>query len=449
MARKSLSSIVVCLGFLSAAALGAEKDGTGLTIRKARETQPATQAAMLKSTDDRIIDYTKAIAAHPDAVEYQTLLAGAYLQKVRETGDGRYLDRATQLVENVISDHGDNYEALRLRTELEMNRHHFELAAVYSRDLTQLFPADASNFGILGDALMELGQYERAKQAYEIMVKRVPNLFSYNRLAYYTFITGNWEGALQLMKAAVAAGSPSPEHRAWCLVELGDLYFKAGHWDNARTEYMHALATFANYHRAYAGLGRVQGAQGDTLGAIESYRHAQAIIPLPEYASNLEYLYSLKGMKEEARKQSELLDVVDRLARANHETTNRNLALAYADTDRNLDRALELVEAEMEGRKDVYSYDALAWVLYKNKRFHEAELAMEQALKEQTPEPIFNYHAGMIAEALGKRASCVRHLRQALSLNAKFDLRQAAVAELTLRNVRTSGFVGDSRSSTR
>lgn len=242
------------------------------------------------------------------------------------------------------------------------------------------------------------------------------------------------------MKAAVAAGSPLPEHRAWCLVELGDLYFKAGHWDNARAEYVQALANFAGYHRAYAGLGRVQGAQGDTLGAIESYRHAQAVIPLPEYAANLAYLYSIQGMKEQARKQNELIDVVDRLARANHETTNRSLAFAYADADRNLDRALELVQAEMEGRKDVYSYDALAWVVYKNGRFLEAEAAMEQALKQQTPEPSFKYHAGMIAAALGKRASCIRHLRDALSLNPKFDLRQTAIAERTLRNVRTSGF---------
>ncbi len=324
-----------------------------------------------------------------------------------------------------------------------MHRHHFELAAAYSRDLTVLFPADVSNFGILGDALMELGEYAKAKQAYETMVKRSPNLFSYNRLAYYTFVTGNWEASLQLMKAAVAAGSSSPEHRAWCQVELGDLYFKAGLWDNARTEYLNALASFAGYHRAYAGLGRVQGAQGDTVGAIASYRQAQAVIPLPEYASNLEYLYSLKGMKAEARKQRDLVDVIDRLARANHEATNRNLALAYADADRNLDRALELVEAEMEGRKDVYSYDALAWVLYKNGRFIEAEKAVEQALQERTPEPSFKYHAGMIAGALGKRASCITQLQQALSWNAKFDLRQAAIAESTLRNLKALGFIGE------
>ena len=60
----------------------------------------------------------------------------------------------------------------------------------------------------------------------------------------------------------------------------------------------------------------------------------------------------------------ELLDVVDQLARANGEKANRNLVFAFADHDIKLDRALELARAELEFRRDIYSYDALAWALY-------------------------------------------------------------------------------------
>ncbi len=64
----------------------------------------------------------------------------------------------------------------------------------------------------------------------------------------------------------------------------------------------------------------------------------------------------------------------------------------------------------------------------------EAGRAINQALEKHTPEASFYYHAGMIAEAAGNKEDCRRHLQKALSLNPKFDLRQAAIAELTLRN---------------
>src|SRR5437016_5897038 len=72
-----------------------------------------------------------------------------------------------------------------------------------------------------------------------------------------------------------------------------------------------------------------------------------------------------RGLRPAAKRQRELIDFVDKMARANHEKANRSLALVYADQDRNLDRALELAEAELEVRGDVYTYDALAWVLFK------------------------------------------------------------------------------------
>ena len=57
-------------------------------------------------------------------------------------------------------------------------------------------------------------------------------------------------------------------------------------------------------------------------------------------------------------------------------------------------------------RQDVYTYDALAWTLYKNKQCSEAQQATERALKMDTPEPSFYSHAGMIALDLGRKTGC-------------------------------------------
>src|SRR5271169_3561160 len=112
------------------------------------------QAARLK-TDERIAMYGTMIQTKPENLHYQNLLAGSYIQKMRETTDFSYLDRAAQIVGNVISADSQNYEALRLRSEIELERHHFKQVAEYSRQLMSIAANDPWNWGTLGDALID------------------------------------------------------------------------------------------------------------------------------------------------------------------------------------------------------------------------------------------------------------------------------------------------------
>lgn len=355
--------------------------------------------AVAGQTDDRIARYQKLAKERPGDAKPLNLLAKAYLQKVRETTDFSYLERASRLVEGVLASHGGNYEAMRLRSEIDLERHNFSQVAEYSEELTKLAPGDPWNWGTLGDASMELGQYERAAAAYQKMVTLQPGLSSLNRLSYYLFVTGNADGAIAAMKQAIAAGSTSPEHVAWCLADLGQMQVKTGKVADARTSFESALKQFPGYHPAYGGLGKVDAAQGKIKSAIDNYKRAQAAVPLPEYAAALHDLYLKQGLKAEAKKQLDLIDLVDQMARAAGEKTDRKLAIIYADQGRKLDRALELVQEELKVRQDVYTYDALAWVLFKNGRHSEAREAMKRAMALNTPEPSFRLHAAAIDAA--------------------------------------------------
>ena len=386
-------------------------------------------------TDERIAAYEKQVASKPEDLHYQNLLAGAYIQKMRETTDFGYIDRASRILNKVLSLEPGNYEALRLRSEIGLERHQFAEVAGFSRKMILAAPDDAWNWGTLGDALMELGQYDGAAEAYQKMVTLRPNQSSYNRVSYYRWVMGDAKGAIAIMQQAVTAGSPSPENTAWCLVDLGNLYFKTGRTVEAAQAYTSALQTFSRYYPAYAGLGRVQAAEGRYDDAIASFKRAQSAVPMPEYAAALADLYERTGRKTEARRQIELIDVVDKMARANTEKTNRNLALVFADEDRNLGRALELAQAELAVRGDVYTYDALAWALFKNGKAGEAGRAASTALRFGTPEPAFYYHAAVIANALGNKAEARMHLERALALNPNFDPRQAEIARVTLRSL--------------
>jgi len=99
-------------------------------------------------------------------------------------------------------------------------------------------------------------------------------------------------------------------------------------------------------------------------------------------------------------RRKRLIETIDTLGKANGEKANRNLALIYADHNWNPGRALELATAELEFRKDIYTYDALAWALYKNGRLDESAKAMNQAMKLKTPEPSFQQHAKLIQDSI-------------------------------------------------
>jgi tetratricopeptide (TPR) repeat protein len=391
-----------------------------LFIAQSRVPQPK-----VAQTDERISKLQK----QPVTPAQQCQLAKAYIQKMRETVDFGYLDRASKLVDSVLIHDPSYMEAIRLRSEIGMERHEFQKVADYSQAIVKLAPNDPWSWGMLGDASMELAKYDEAETAYKRMVSIKPDLSSYNRIAYYQFVTGNSEAAINLMRHAIESGADSPENTAWCLVDLGGMLFKTGKISDARTVYEQALVEFPGYYPAFAGLGRIAAAGEKWDLAIQNYKKAQAAVPMPEYAAALNSIYTKLGNTVEAKKQRDLIDVIETMGRAGGEKTNRNLALLFADEDRNLTRALELVQNEVKVRPDIYTHDALAWVLFKLKRYPEAETASNYAISLGTAEPVFYYHAGMIAAARGNKADAKIYLQKALTLNPRFDPDQSSAAK--------------------
>jgi tetratricopeptide (TPR) repeat protein len=374
------------------------------------------------STDERIKTCEKLLAATPGVLKLQIELTSAYLQKLRESADFTYLDRASKLVNQMLEADGGSLVAMRFQNEIDLQRHDFQGVAERAQDMLKYAPSDAGSWANLGDALMELGEYPRAEAAYLRMFSLRPGLASYNRLAWYRFVTGDPETAISLMREAVAAGDPAPENTAWCLAELGDMYFKTGKLSEARSAYASALDTFPTLHRALAGMGRVNAAQDHSEEAIQNYLRAQSIVPLPDYAAALEDLYSAAGQTRKANEQRALIATIEKLGQANKERLNRNLALLLADHDRDLNVALTLIETELPLRGDVYTWDAYSWILFKLHRLSDAQAASVKALRLGTPEPVFYYHAEQIAKALGDEKATYQYSAQLAALNPNFDV---------------------------
>ena len=375
------------------------------------------------TTDQRVTLLAAQLKATPADPLIRIELAGAYLQKMRETTDGAYLERARRLVNETILQHPQHYEARRRHLEIEMMVHHFKQVVTMGSKLLVERPTDVVVLGLVGDAYMERGDYDRASDAYQKMSDLRPSLASYNRIAFYRFVTGDSVGAIEAMRLAIRAGSPEPENLAWCLTDLGMMLWKTGAVNEAERAFREALARFPGYHPALSGLGRVESARGRHESAIQSFLAAQSRVPLPEYAALLAKLYRQTGQKGAAAQQLALLNVADQLDKAAGETANRHLALAYADLEHRLPRALELARAELAVREDVYTYDALAWTLYRHGQLEAAAEAIRKALTQNTPEPSFYAHAAAIYQAQGRTDEAEASRKQATAINPTYDLR--------------------------
>lgn len=387
-------------------------------IRKRVVDQRVDRAATAK----RIAIHETAMKQEPGNPQHAVRLADAYIQMMRETTNYGYLDRAEKLTGRVLAQDPANYEALFVQTQVDLFRHKFNAVATNARKLAERSPKDAANWAMLGDALMEMGQLEPASDAYQKMVDLRPDLMSYNRIGWFRFITGDIEGAIEMMTRAVRAGRPGHENTAWCLVELGNLYQKSGKLDRAESAYRLALQNFSGMHSAHAGLGHVFAAQGKTQEAIDSFRKAQSMAPMIDYAGALADLFEAQGKKAESRRELQTLDLIAKMEAASGQKANRQLALIFANHKHNLTEALDIAAADLEIRKDVYTWDAYAWVLLQSGKLAEAAKAAEKALANGTPEPQFYYHAGLIAKANGDDAKGSALIERALQLNPKFEV---------------------------
>jgi tetratricopeptide (TPR) repeat protein len=156
---------------------------------------------------------------------------------------------------------------------------------------------------------------------------------------------------------------------------------------------------------------------------------------MPMFVAELGDMYTRAGNSAEAKKQYQLVEYIGLLGHINQVLHNRDLALFYADHDIKLDEALTLAHKEFEVRHDIYTWDALAWALYKNGKYQEAGDAMQNALRPGARDALLFFHAGMIANRLGQTSRAKERLQTALSINPHFHVIYSEVAQQQLKTL--------------
>ncbi len=392
--------------------------------------------AQSNRTDSQIGYYQQMLKRNPRNAKALFGLGDALIRKARETGDPGYFNRAEQALKTSLDIAPQNAGALRHLAYVFYSRHEFAPAAVYARKAVEMNPEDGDSYGVLGDALLEVGQYAEAQAAYTIMMELEASLYSYSRLAGLKSMRGDNVGAIAELKRAIAAGRAAKqpaESVAWAEWQLGMEHFAIGDLTRAEIYYRQSLDTHPNYYRALSGLAQVRAAQEKYHEAIDLYQQAVSILPMPDYVAALGDIYTKTGRREQARQQYELVEYIGRLNDINKILYNRELAYFYADHDLKLNAGLELAKRELDYRRDIYAYDLMAWILYKNGKPEDARDAIEKAIKLGTKDAKLFFHAGMIYFSLGEKAKAAEFLSLALRTNPHFHVLFAETAAQTLK----------------
>ena len=255
--------------------------------------------------------YREQIRRKPDVVKNYVELAQLFLQEARVTGNHHeYIENAQHLLEEALRREPHNAEAMITKASLLMTLHRFQRAKDLAEKVVAMSPYHAFSYGVLCDALVELGEYDEAVRACDRMLEIRPDLRSYSRASYHRELHGDVQGARAAMMMAANAGVWGQENRAWALYNLGNLYLHDGEIDTAEFIYNGILEERPGYAYALSGLAQVHLARGENQKAIQLLSNARESTPDHEFLEQLADAYRAEGDQAKASERGVVRSVV-------------------------------------------------------------------------------------------------------------------------------------------
>jgi tetratricopeptide (TPR) repeat protein len=369
------------------------------------------------------------VRARPNDARGYSLLGLAYQQRARETGNPAYYTKSAGALRRAHALDPADPMVVSALGSLALAQHRFGKALVLGRKAVRLAPYTSRNYGVLGDALVELGRYREAFRAFDRMSSLRPGLSAYARISYARELLGRPRAAAHAMELALDAAGGQPEPTAWTQAQLGKLAWSHGRVDEAERHFRAALAIFPGYVYALEPLALVEEAKGHPARAIALARQAAEVLPLPQSVSTLGDLLARHGHRRAAQRQYALLVVIERLLVANGVRTELETALFDVDHGVRLQRALRLARGAHAVRPNIDADDVLAWALARNERCAEALHHSRRALRLGTRDALKLFHRGMIERCLGHPGSARAFFAEAIALNPHFSLLWSETAK--------------------
>jgi tetratricopeptide (TPR) repeat protein len=357
----------------------------------------AAGRATPKSAAERIVFYRARIGG-PGTYPIYARLGLAHLDRFRETGATLQWDAAVKALRQSL-DYQPNYEAhLGLAMALS-ERHHFFEALPHAEEARRAMPSDIEAAGTLFDIQLALGQVAAADKVLQEMLGARCGFHALSRLAALREYQGDLHGALEAMIQArdeTMRTKLSATTRAWAEVRVGALYVANCKAQQARDAYERALGLMPNYLFAREHLAEWHAAQGDWAEARRIFAALLKTNATPAYRLGLaEAEEAQEQTAAAAAQRRKARDAMLAAQRAGAKDQFRPLALLYLENG-NTAEGLRFARLDWEVRQDALTTDTLAWALFRNEQYAEAEKLARQALESGSKNPAVLLHAGMI-----------------------------------------------------
>lgn len=407
--------------------------GAGRTPANASPTTSASAvpSAPLDQLSSTIAKTQQALQAKPGDWQAWAVLGSAYVQQARATADPSYYPKSEGALQKSLGLHPDgNDAALSGMGALANARHEFAHAADLARQAQAINAYGSTSYGVLADALIQLGDYDGATAAAQRMLDLSPGVSSFTRASYDLELHGRTDAARTVLQKALD-DSTDPLDIAFCHTYLGQLAFNLGDLAGAEKEYSAGLVLTPEEPNLLLGIARVQAARGQSAAAVAGYQHVVDLRPLPEYLVEYGQLLESLGRTNEAKAQYALYATAQQLFASNG--VRDSLTGALLDANRGVaGSAVSQAEAEWATRQNIDAADALGWALHAAGRDAEALGYAQRATALGTRSASFLYHRGIIEQALGMAPQARATLTSALATNPHFSPLFAPRAEQAL-----------------
>ncbi|GAB5417477.1 MAG: hypothetical protein Crog4KO_30590 [Crocinitomicaceae bacterium] len=299
-------------------------------------------------------------------------IAEIYIYEARVSGEHpHYYGAALKTLDEVLRNQDklskdQEFTALFYKSTVQLSQHKFAEALETGNKARAINGLNAGIYGVLVDANVELGNYDKAIELCDKMVEIRPDLRSYSRQSYIREIHGDVHGSKTAMLNAINAGAPYSEYKCWSLCTLGGIYEGEGKLDSANICYQYATQERENYPFGIAGMARIMNKKGETQEAIKLYKKAMEV--LPEIGFNIE----LASIYKEQNANEKVASMTTAIAEMFEEdiASGHNMALEFATFEANFNqdykKALKYAEQEANVRpKNIDVNKTLASIHYK------------------------------------------------------------------------------------
>ena len=363
------------------------------------------------SLDNKIAKLQAKVKTTRQAQATIVQLGWAFVAKARVTSDPGFYKLAELCAQAADSEVADDSDAMLLRGHIAHALHRFSEAETIGRKLTSDTRPRWESFALLGDGLMEQGKLGEAIEAYQRMIDIRPCLQTYARVAHIRWLKGDLEGAAELMTTAVEESSErDPEPAAWAYTRLATYQLQEGNTADAARSLNRATDFLPDYPGALLIRAKLLVSNNKCADALPILERAIQQSPLPEYQWMLADTAQIADEKKLAAKTE------DAIRMRGKSEDSRSFSLFLASRHENTKLALELAQEELNNRRDVFTYDAVAWAALANGDAAQAQKNIEHALSEGTVDARLFYHAGQIALANGEKKSAAEWFAKAVPL---------------------------------